>query len=178
MRRPNVWFVGRCGMTTVISRQIILILTAVLVFTAACSSAVPTKSSTSASDKSPSGEAAFSEPSELDCQPPSPEIGPSEVAGFGIWALVFAPMPLKVAKNTKIVWRMGGHGSFNIGFRATDGTTARITFGPEYHPSSSWDIPNTEEWGTNVTFPKAGCWRVHAWRDNSAGDLYFLVGTS
>ena len=165
-------------MTVTTSRQIMLIVGAVLVLTAACSSAVPTGAPTSTSDKSPSGEAAFSEPSGLDCRPPSPEIGPSEVAGTGIWALVFAPLPLKASKNTKIVWRMGGHGAFHIGFKATDGTTARLTFGPEYHPSSNWEIPNTEEWGTNVTFPKSGCWRAHAWRDDTAGDLYFLVGTS
>lgn len=103
---------------------------------------------------------AFSAPMDSDCRPPSPPTRPSEATG--LWALVFAPLPIKAGQNTKIVWRMGGHGAFDIAVKTTDGTSARLTFGPEPHSSSSWDIPNTDEWGTGIIFPKAGCWRAHA----------------
>jgi len=71
-----------------------------------------------------------------------------------------------------------GRGVFNIAAETTDGTRARLTFGPAFHDSSTWTIPNTDEWGTDFIFPAAGCWRVHAWRDDTAGDVYFLVGKS
>ncbi|HXM53047.1 MAG TPA: hypothetical protein VN913_07210 [Candidatus Binatus sp.] len=84
-------------------------------------------------------------------------------------------MPIKARTETKIVWRMGGHGAFNIGAKTTDGTSAQLTFGPELHDGSTWNVPNTDEWGTGFIFPTAGCWRVHAWRDGTTGDVYFLV---
>jgi hypothetical protein len=117
----------------------------------------------------------FSKPGDADCRPPSSEIGPSEVEGYGLWALVFAPLPIKAGSDTKIVWRIGGHGPFHIAGMTTDGTGARLTFGPESHGSSSWYIAETEEWGTGMVFPKAGCWRVHATRTDTSGDVYFLI---
>jgi hypothetical protein len=97
------------------------------------------------------------------------------VKGSHLWALVFGPVPIKARTETKIVWRMGGHGAFNIATKSTSGTSAQLTFGPEPHGGSSWNIPNTDEWGTGFIFPTAGCWRVHAWRDGTAGDAYFLI---
>ena len=99
----------------------------------------------------------------------------AEVQGSHLWALVFGPVPIKARTETKIVWRMGGHGAFNIGAKTTDGTSAQLTFGPELHDGSTWNVPNTDEWGTGFIFPTAGCWRVHAWRDGTTGDVYFLV---
>jgi hypothetical protein len=99
----------------------------------------------------------------------------AEVKGSHLWALVFGPLPIKARTETKIVWRMGGHGAFDIAAKTTDGTAAQLTFGPEPHVTSSWYIANTDEWGTGFIFPAAGCWRVHAWRDGSSGDVFFLV---
>jgi hypothetical protein len=70
---------------------------------------------------------------------------------------------------------MGGHGVFDIAAKTTNGTSAQLTFGPEPHGTSSWYIANTDEWGTGFIFPTAGCWRVHASRDGSSGDVFFLV---
>src|SRR2546426_5611432 len=99
----------------------------------------------------------------------------AEVKGSRLWALVFAPLPIKARTETKIVWRMGGHGQFHIGAKTTDGTSAQLTFGPEPHDGSTWYVPNTDEWGTGFIFPSAGCWRVHAWRDGSTGDVFFNI---
>jgi hypothetical protein len=92
-----------------------------------------------------------------------------------LWALVFSPLPIRANAETKIVWRMGGRGPFNIAAKTTGGTTAQMTFGPEPHGTSSWYIPNTDEWGTGFIFPTAGCWRVHAWRDDTSGDVFFRI---
>jgi len=53
-------------------------------------------------------------------------------------------------------------------------TMARLTFGPEAYGGSSWVKPG-DEWGTGFIFPEAGCWRVHAQRDDLVGDLYLLL---
>ena len=50
---------------------------------------------------------------------------------------------------------------------------ARLTFGPEAYGGSSWVKPG-DEWGTGFIFPEAGCWGVHAQRDDLVGDLYLL----
>ncbi len=133
----------------------------------------------SAIQSSPSLEQSFSAPNDSDCRPPSPQTRPTpaqpEVKGTRLWALVFAPLPIVAAKDTKIVWRMSGRGAFQIAAKTTDGSGASMSFGPEPHSASTWNIPNTDEWGTGFIFPKGGCWRMHARRDDVAGDIYFLV---
>jgi len=99
----------------------------------------------------------------------------AEVKGSRLWALVFGPVPIRARTETKIVWRMGGHGAFSIGAKTTGGSSAQLTFGPELHDGSTWNVPNTDEWGTGFIFPTAGCWRVHAGRDGATGDVYLLV---
>jgi hypothetical protein len=122
-----------------------------------------------------SGNSEFSSPQALDCGLASPQPALAEVKGSNLWALVFAPLPIKAGTDTKIVWRMGGHGDFHIAAKTTDATTARLTFGPQPHGGSTWYVPNTDEWGTGMIFPTSGCWRVHASRDGTRGDVYFLV---
>ena len=70
---------------------------------------------------------------------------------------------------------MGGHGTFNMGAKTTDGTSAQLTVGPEPHDDSTWNVPSTDEWGTGFIFPSGGCWRVHAWRDGATGDVFFNI---
>ena len=117
----------------------------------------------------------FSAPLTSECATLPAQTPLAEVSGSRLWALVFGPVPIKARTETKIVWRMGGHGAFNIGAKTTDGSSAQLTFGPEPHGTSSWYIANTDEWGTGLIFPEAGCWRVHAWRDGSSGDVFFQI---
>lgn len=123
----------------------------------------------------PSAGAAFSAPLASSCPAVPAQTPLAEVKGSRLWALVFVPLPIKARIESKVAWRMGGHGAFHIGAKTTNGSSAQLTAGPELHGSSSWYIPNTDEWGTGFIFPTAGCWRVHAWRDGTTGDLYFLV---
>lgn len=117
----------------------------------------------------------FSAPLASDCGALPAQTPLAEVKGSHLWALVFGPVPIKARTETKILWRIGGHGAFNIGAKTTDGTSAHLAFGPEPHDGSTWNVPNTDEWGTGFIFPTTGCWRVHAWRDGTSGDVYFLV---
>jgi hypothetical protein len=124
---------------------------------------------------SPPSEIGFSAPLTSDCQRLPAQTPLAEVKGSHLWALVFGPLPIKARTDTKIVWRMGGHGVFDIAAKSTDGTSAQLTFGPEPHEGSTWYVPNTDEWGTAFIFPAAGCWRIHAWRDGTTGDVFFRV---
>jgi len=124
---------------------------------------------------SPSSPVGFSAPLASACEALPAQTPLAEVKGSHLWALVFGPLPIRANAETKIVWRMSGRGAFNIAAKTTNGTTAQLTFGPEPHVTSSWYIPNTDEWGTGFIFPTAGCWRVHAWRDDSSGDVFFHI---
>ena len=162
-------------MATNLSRHgVLALILASLFATGGC---VPEKAAGhSTASVSPSSRgSAFSSPEASDCRLASPQPALAEVKGSNLWALVFAPLPIKAGAETKIVWRMGGHGEFHIAAQTTDGTVARLSFGPEAHGDSSWNIPNTDEWGTGMIFPTPGCWRVHASRDGIRGDVYFLV---
>jgi hypothetical protein len=161
-------------------RGFAVVLALAVVSAAGCASKGSTNPSTNPSTIRDSAYSEqFAAPTDSDCRPPSPQTRPSpaqpEVKGTRLWALVFAALPIQAAKETKIVWRMSGHGAFHIAAKTTDGSRASLYFGPELHGTSSWDIPNTDEWGTGFIYPKAGCWRVHAYRDDVAGDVYFLV---
>jgi hypothetical protein len=122
-----------------------------------------------------SGNTEFSAPQASDCRLASPQPALTEVKGSNLWALVFASLPITAGTETKIVWRMGGRGDFHLVAKTTDATAARLTFGPQLHGDSTWYIPNTDEWGTSMIFPTSGCWRVHASRDGTQGDVDFLV---
>lgn len=148
-------------------------LLAVAALTAACG---PDKATTLQTPTGPpSADVGFSAPLASACAALPAQTPLAEVKGSHLWALVFGPVPIKARHENKILWRMGGHGVFNIAVKSTDGTSAQLTFGPEPHDGSSWYIPNTDEWGTGFIFPTAGCWRAHAWRDGISGDVYFLV---
>jgi hypothetical protein len=130
----------------------------------------------------PADELAFGAPTVADCAAPSPadliDTGLPELHGKAshaeLWALVFRRLPLVAGQEIKIVWRMTGGGTFRIGARNIDGAFALLTFGPEQHGGSSWRRPG-QEWGTGFIFPKRGCWRIHAQREEAVGDVYVLV---
>lgn len=120
------------------------------------------------------------------CRPPSPttpwlQAGQQagiEVRGTGrgaeLWALPFAPLPLPVGEEVKIVWRMTGRGPVAITATHRDGTPARYIFGPQEHDWSNWNRPG-EEWGTGFVFPKAGCWGFHLARTSGSGEVWLLA---
>jgi hypothetical protein len=91
-----------------------------------------------------------------------------------LWGLVFAPVPLPVRQEVKIVWRMTGSGALQITATHSDGTSAKRIFGPEAHTGSNWKRPG-QEWGSGFIFPKAGCWNLHLGRSSGSGDVWLLA---
>ncbi len=120
-------------------------------------------------------------PGARNCHPPSPivksNVGLPEVHGTAtnteLRALLFAPLLAK--QDIKIVWSMTGSGDFRIIAIGPDGMKVQPTFGPGFHGGSNWVHPGPE-WGTGFTFPVAGCWDMHATRDNAIGDIWLVIG--
>ena len=111
-----------------------------------------------------------------NCRPPS---GP-EVQGTAtnaeLWGLLESDsgVPPLTGTEVKIVWRMTGSGNFTIVAVGPYGMKLPPSQGPDEHPASSWSRPG-DEWGTVFTFPMAGCWDLHATRDNAFGDVWLEI---
>jgi hypothetical protein len=95
--------------------------------------------------------------------------------GGELWALLGGgQLPEPKGSQVKIIWRMTGAGELHI---STTGPTGRIIqpdWGPQPHGGSNWNRPG-DEWGVGFTFPVAGCWDVHAVRNDMSGDVYIMV---
>ena len=82
--------------------------------------------------------------------------------------LVSQPQPLKW------IWRMTGTGSLRIFATAPSGTRVNPVWGPDRHTGSNWVHPGGE-WGTGWFFWEKGCWRIHATRGKTHGDVFVLL---
>jgi hypothetical protein len=74
----------------------------------------------------------------------------------------------------KIVFAMTGTGPLHITAVGPDGRIISPSDGPTPHLASSWSPPG-DEWGSIWLFPAAGCWHLHAVRNDITGDLWFNV---
>lgn len=93
-----------------------------------------------------------------------------------LWALFFPKhtLPVYSGEEIKIAWHMTGKGSLRMKAVHPDGTEVLPSWGPEPHDGSNWERPG-DEWGTGFVFPKPGCWKVIASRDNASGELLIKV---
>jgi hypothetical protein len=82
--------------------------------------------------------------------------------------LVSQPYPLKW------IWRMTGTGPFRIFAIAPSGTRVNPVWGPDRHGGSNWNHPGGE-WGTGWFFWEQGCWRIHATRGKTHGDVFLQL---
>lgn len=114
------------------------------------------------------------------CHPPSP-VTPSAIAlpevhgqssNGELWALLFND--LRAGQEIKIVWRMTGTGNLHLVALGPRGQRVAPVWGPEQHSSSNWNRPG-DEWGAGFTFPIAGCWDIHAARDDVSGDVWLVL---
>jgi hypothetical protein len=130
------------------------------------------------------------------CRPPSPALpfdgnrNLPEVKGtatrISLWALFFLPAEaswvdrrtLKLdgvrGKQLKIVWKATGRGRFRLLAIGPGGVRVRPLWGPQKHSSSTWNRPG-DEWGSGFVLRKKGCWRLHATRGTSRGDVWLVV---
>lgn len=114
------------------------------------------------------------------CHPPSlvtpSAIGFPEVHGVSsngeLWVLLFND--LRAKQEIKIVWRMTGTGNLHLVALGAQGQRLAPVWGPEAHGTSNWNRPG-DEWGTGFTFPIAGCWNIHATRDDTVGDVWLMI---
>lgn len=91
-----------------------------------------------------------------------------------LWMLLFAEtVPPPPRDTVKIVIRMTGTGGLRL-WAEGPGVERLEPEGSTSHGSSNWDRRG-DEWGTYWTFPRAGCWRIHAERDRASGTLELLV---
>ena len=118
------------------------------------------------------------------CAPPSPitrgSIGPEvqgKVTGSGeLWGMLQGPVPIPAKVDFKIVWRMTGNGDLTLRATGPGGAQLSPKEGPTEHGLSNWDKPG-DEWGSSFNFPAAGCWDIHASRDDISGDVLLMVGS-
>ena len=169
------------------ARHFWLIVCLLIVLLAGCSSAAPLVKKPTALPASPTS-APANTPGGPGCQPASPAIVPrgnETSAGVGLpqvegkapggqlWALIFNGWPMQTGNQNKIVWRMTGSGNLELVAYGPDGRMvhpADVTL----HEGSSWQRPG-DEWGSVFVFPSAGCWNIHATRENLAGDVWVMV---
>jgi hypothetical protein len=69
---------------------------------------------------------------------------------------------------------MTGSGGFDVVALGLHGMKVPPSQGPTEHLGSNWDRPG-DEWGTVFTFPVAGCWDLHATRDNAFGNVWLKI---
>ena len=95
--------------------------------------------------------------------------GPSAGPPMAVFdGLVSQPYPLKW------IWRMTGRGPLRIFATAPSGTRVNPVWGPTRHTGSNWVHPGGE-WGTGWFFWEKGCWRIHATRGKTHGDVFLLL---
>ncbi|MGZ4132227.1 MAG: hypothetical protein ACXVWF_04200, partial [Actinomycetota bacterium] len=92
-----------------------------------------------------------------------------------LWALVFGKQPITPNQVVKIVWRMTGSGDLSLTAVSPDRTTLAPSQAPSEHTGSNWDRPG-DEWGSAFALPEPGCWRIHAERSGTSGDIWLRVG--
>jgi hypothetical protein len=124
------------------------------------------------------------------CAPPSPRNG-EEVFGTTVggrfWGLfAFNPRGTTwasdrtasldglVGKEIKIVFKLSAGEPSSFYAVSPTGSRTAPTFGPTPHGTSSWTRPGAE-WGAGFVFGQSGCWRIHAARGTTSGDIFVDV---
>ena len=117
------------------------------------------------------------------CRPSTPVrrsgTRPPEVQGTAsrgeLWGLLFLTGDsIRVGDEVKIVWRMTGRGALHLTATAPDGKREPLQWGPEPHEGSNYQRPG-DEWGAGYRFTKAGCWTLHAARNDTSADVWVTV---
>lgn len=115
------------------------------------------------------------------CDPASPIVaveGGLEVGGNvdrhreELWAM-FSTDRLVAGGPIDVHWRIGGDGSMRV---TLVGPNELVAPAPAPRPEaySGWDRPG-EPWFGTITFPQAGCWRVHVQRARIQGEIWVEV---
>jgi hypothetical protein len=124
------------------------------------------------------------------CAPPSPRNG-EEVFGTTVggrfWALfgfnprgttwasdTTASLDGLVGKEIKIVFKLTAGQPSSFYAISPTGSRTRPVWGPTPHGTSSWTRTGAE-WGAGFVFGQVGCWKIHAARGTTSGDIFVDV---
>ena len=103
------------------------------------------------------------------------EIQGTANSGTQIWALIIGRFPpLRAGTQAKVIIRITGVGDAVFYADGPSGAQIRPDFAPQAHGGSSWDRPG-DEWGTEFTFPSAGCWNLRVVRSTGRGSIPLTV---
>ena len=98
----------------------------------------------------------------------------SRVGSVWVWIESVTRPSARVGSLVKIVWRMTGAGAPRASLSGPAGQAEELAFGPERHPSSTFDHPGAE-YGTGFTPTAPGCWRLTMRRGEVEGSVSFAV---
>jgi hypothetical protein len=89
---------------------------------------------------------------------------------------VGAPQEIRVALETTFQWRMTGNSTFKVYAEAPDGPVGAWGRLPRVDPSAV-EVVDGDTWTVRMSFPAAGCWRLHSERAGGklAGDVWVNV---
>jgi hypothetical protein len=89
---------------------------------------------------------------------------------------VGAPQEIRVDLETTFQWQMTGNSTFNLYAEAPNGPVGAYGRFPRVDPSAV-EVTGSDSWSVRMTFPAAGCWRLHSERAGGklAGDVWINV---
>jgi len=91
-----------------------------------------------------------------------------------LWVLPPGPVPLKVAKEVKIVFRLTGAGPLTVVAEGPGGERRAPSEPLAEHAGSNFERPG-DEWGAFFTLDRPGCWKLSLERGATSGSFLFLV---
>ena len=119
-----------------------------------------------------------------DCEPPSPQTSAGRFSetratpeGIDASALFYVVPPWRSDQEVKVIWRVTGSGEGHFVAIDAEGGEHPPTWGPNRHPSSSYDRPG-DEWGTAFTLPSEGCWELRVTREEGTASIWVIVRDS
>jgi hypothetical protein len=98
----------------------------------------------------------------------------SATGSVWVWIETVSYPSVRVGSLVKVVWRITGVGAPHAALSDPHQRGAKLAFGPELHPSSTFRHPGAE-YGTGFTPTSAGCWRLSMRRGNVAASVSFAV---
>ena len=168
------------GHVRYVTGSVILLLVSNLMVSCAASAGSPKRASESGTTSPAS--TAWQQPR---CNPPSPvsasglgelkQVQGTATAGHHFWILVEATgPPLPVRKRVKLIIHLTGTGPFSIFADGPDDDRLGPQQGPISTLGSDWQAPG-DEWISEWTFDKLGCWAIRVLRPGVAGSALLEV---
>ncbi len=99
---------------------------------------------------------------------------PSPTGSVWVWIDLVTRPSARVGSLVKVVWRVTGVGAPHALLSDPRGRVAKLTFGPDRHPNSTFDHPGSE-YGTGFTPTAPGCWVLAMRRGEVEGSVSFAV---